>query len=483
MALVVFVGYLPLDSADAATIKLNKTKVTVYAGKTVQLKITGTSKKVTWKTSNKAVATVYKGKVTAKKAGTATITAKVSGKSYKCKVTVKKPYINKKTASLYVGKTTTLKLTGATVKSFTSKNNAVATVNKSGKVTAKKKGTAKIVVKDTKGRLYYCTVTVKNPYLNQTDVSLHVGYCTTLTITGATAKSWSSSNEQVATVSSKGVVTGVHSGTATITCKASNGKSYKATVTVSCYSHELVSKVTKEPTCQEYGSQLYYCTKCDYSYTKSMWTVDHNYVLSHIVPAESCDEYGTEYHVCTWCGAFYTMPHGSKEEHSYAYVSTVAASKSGAGYDVYQCSTCGESEKRNAVDYNPTATQVYNDMIAMKATYYEGMPWTNSNYYGWSAGYYSGGYGCAGFAFMLSDAAFGYLPARMHYDFDNIKVGDILRVDNEQGGEHSVVVIGISGTTYTLAEGNYNSSIHWGRTMTLTKIKSVGIYVMTRYPE
>ena len=114
LVLTVAVGFVPLEEASAATIKLNKTKVTVYAGKTVNLKMQGTKKKVTWKSSNKSVATVYKGKVTAKKAGTATITAKVSGKSYKCKVTVKKPYLNKKTASIYVGKTTTLKLTSAT---------------------------------------------------------------------------------------------------------------------------------------------------------------------------------------------------------------------------------------------------------------------------------------------------------------------------------------------------------------------------------
>ena len=119
-------------------------------------------------------------------------------------------------------------------------------------------------------------------------------------------------------------------------------------------------------------------------------------------------------------------------------------------------------------------------MVAKKSQYYEGMPWTNANYYGWNAGYYSGGNGCAGFAFMLSDAAFGYLPAKKHYDFDNIKPGDILRVNNDG---HSVVVLKIEGTKYTLAEGNYNSSIHWFRTMTLSDIKKNGTYVMTRYPQ
>lgn len=52
--------------------------------------------KATWKSSNQKVATVSsKGKVTAKKKGTATITAKVGKTTYKCKVTVLRP-ISKK---------------------------------------------------------------------------------------------------------------------------------------------------------------------------------------------------------------------------------------------------------------------------------------------------------------------------------------------------------------------------------------------------
>lgn len=74
---------------DAATVKLNKSKITLEVGKTTTLKITGTKKKPTWKSSNKKVATVNGGKVTAKKKGTATIAATVGKKKYTCKVTVK----------------------------------------------------------------------------------------------------------------------------------------------------------------------------------------------------------------------------------------------------------------------------------------------------------------------------------------------------------------------------------------------------------
>ncbi|MCC8045773.1 MAG: Ig-like domain-containing protein [Clostridiales bacterium] len=65
--------------------------VSLTVGKTKKLKISGTTETVTWKSSNKKVATVSKsGKITAKKAGTATITATVLGKKYKCVVTVSK---------------------------------------------------------------------------------------------------------------------------------------------------------------------------------------------------------------------------------------------------------------------------------------------------------------------------------------------------------------------------------------------------------
>lgn len=89
------------DFVQAASIKLNKTSITMYTGKTYTLKVSGTSKKVTWSTSNKKVATVSsKGVVSAKSSGSATITAKVSNKNLKCKVTVKKQSTNNKKAAL-----------------------------------------------------------------------------------------------------------------------------------------------------------------------------------------------------------------------------------------------------------------------------------------------------------------------------------------------------------------------------------------------
>lgn len=87
---IMFTLAMPAAAQAKSAPKLNKTKISLNVNKSYQLKVTGTSKKATWKTSNKKVAAVSKtGMVTAKKKGTAIITAKVSKKIYKCKVTVK----------------------------------------------------------------------------------------------------------------------------------------------------------------------------------------------------------------------------------------------------------------------------------------------------------------------------------------------------------------------------------------------------------
>ena len=78
----------PFTAQAAASI--NRTKATIYNGKTLQLKVSGTTKGVKWSSSNSKVAAVdQKGLVTAKKVGKATITAQVDGKKLTCAVKVK----------------------------------------------------------------------------------------------------------------------------------------------------------------------------------------------------------------------------------------------------------------------------------------------------------------------------------------------------------------------------------------------------------
>ena len=128
---------------------------------------------------------------------------------------------------------------------------------------------------------------------------------------------------------------------------------------------------------------------------------------------------------------------------------------------------------------------VYQRIIAMQSTYPEGMAWDNSNFYAWKGGIYSGGYGCAGLAFALSDAAFGDAPARQinTINYDEIRVGDILRVNNDS---HSVIVLERQETKIIIAEGNIHinggpGQVHWGRELTKSEVLSKTDFYYTRY--
>ena len=225
--------------------ELDTTAKTLYTkGKTkVSLKLTTNLKdEITWKSSNTKVATVNStGVVTAKAKGTAVITVSCGKYSATCKITVKNPSLtlNKKSTTLYKGTRTTLKASvkgvDASKVTFTSSNTKVVTVNKStGKIVAQAAGKAVITVKCGSLKTS-CTVTVKNPTLKlaKTSASIKVGKKTTIKpkATPSGTIKYTSSNKKIATVSSKGVVTGKKKGTAkiTVTCNGVS-KTFKVTV-------------------------------------------------------------------------------------------------------------------------------------------------------------------------------------------------------------------------------------------------------------
>ena len=132
------------------------------------------------------------------------------------------------------------------------------------------------------------------------------------------------------------------------------------------------------------------------------------------------------------------------------------------------------------------ANRIYNAIMGLQDKYPQGYPWTNSNKYNWETsvaiglGYSSyGGSGCVAFAMLASDTAFGKIPAYKFEEKSKIRVGDIIRINNDT---HSVIVIKINGgTKYIIAEGNYNSSVNYGR---IIDISSTGFnYGYTRYPK
>ena len=164
-----------LSKVEAAQkVKLNKTKATLIKGQTLQLKLIGTKKKISWITSKKAVAVVSKkGKVTTKGKGTAIITAKVSGKKYKCKVIVETPKISKASISITAGKTYILRMNGTKQRvKWTSSGKSIATVASNGKVTGKKVGKTIIWAK-IGSKKYKCNVKVTpKPVVNVSKIEL-----------------------------------------------------------------------------------------------------------------------------------------------------------------------------------------------------------------------------------------------------------------------------------------------------------------------
>ncbi len=144
----------------------------------------------------------------------------------------------------------------------------------------------------------------------------------------------------------------------------------------------------------------------------------------------------------------------------------------------------------------PSPQEVNRILIGLKEQdkYKEGTPWTNDEpysdqkgYYRWKGGTLDGvnivAVGCVAFAFELSDKAFGSLPARKYaagsFSFEDIKAGDILQVNNDA---HTVIVLEANEAGVVVAEGNYNSQVHWGRMMSEDEVLRTASHYITRYP-
>lgn len=250
---------LGMIRVEAASINKKTAKLSV--GKTTTLKIKEAKGKINWKSSNTEVATVSsKGKVTGKKTGTATITATVNKKSYTCEVTViqrvKKIKLNKTKLTLSLGRTyqleTTLSPKG--VKSglkWKSSKSKYVTVDQSGLVTAKKKGSAVITVTATNGKKKKatCKITVKDIRVQKLSVSgkktLTVGETAELTTKTTPSNAnqlftWKSSNSSVVKVSESGMITAKKAGTAIITVTAADKSKKTAAIEIT------VTKKTSE---------------------------------------------------------------------------------------------------------------------------------------------------------------------------------------------------------------------------------------------
>ena len=168
------------NDTNVSNIVNNISKITISASnKTLGVKekyqinysVIPKNESVTFSSSNNNVATVNKnGKVTARKKGTAYITAKINDeKTAKIKIIVKKAptkiTLNAKSKTIKKNKTFNLKAklsSGSAGKiTYSSSNSKIAKVNSKGKITAKKKGTTYITAKTYNGKKAKIKIKVK----------------------------------------------------------------------------------------------------------------------------------------------------------------------------------------------------------------------------------------------------------------------------------------------------------------------------------
>ena len=250
---------VPLES-----ITLNETEKQLNKGDKLQLTVTynpkdtTADKTVTWTSTDDTVATVDEnGNVTALKAGTTYIKAKVEDKEVSCKIDVVIPLtgidLNKDVAEILKGQTEKLTVTLVPEDTtytgkieWASSDELIATVDENGNVKGIKEGKVTITAKAVENGneiIDTAEVTVKEIPLNSiaidmTDFDLGIGktqslgvICNPENTTDDINIEWISSDIKVATVDENGVVTAVAEGTAVITAKVGD-KTASITVTV-----------------------------------------------------------------------------------------------------------------------------------------------------------------------------------------------------------------------------------------------------------
>ncbi|NLI54529.1 MAG: SH3 domain-containing protein [Clostridiales bacterium] len=256
-----------LSAVLITSLTLNKSELALNVGDEETLVVTGTpsnatNKTLNWTSSNTDVATVNSsGKVIAAAKGTAVIRAEStdgSGKYVSCVVTVNNiqilnVYLDKSSLDLSEGDTAkvtaTIYPTNATTPTlkWTSSNTSVATVDSKGNIVAgSTKGYSIITAAATDGSGKYAEcVVLSKPKIYVTGITINYGTSLDILVNDSTylkatilpanastqAVTWSSSNSNIASIDSAGLLKGVALGEATITATADN-KSVAITINV-----------------------------------------------------------------------------------------------------------------------------------------------------------------------------------------------------------------------------------------------------------
>lgn len=214
---------------------LSSENETLNAGETKKINVNcGANQNINYVSNDTSIVTVdNNGNITALRKGTTTITITVDDTVLTLNVTVNNdPTLNISKKTIYAGNSFNLKVVkGLNGKAtFKSSNSKIAKANSKGKVTGYKAGSCTIIVK-ANGVTLKCKVRVINPIIKYKS-KIYIKNSTTISIRGKVGKStFKSSNKKVATVNSKGKITGRKKGTCTIIIRT-NGVTLKRRITV-----------------------------------------------------------------------------------------------------------------------------------------------------------------------------------------------------------------------------------------------------------
>ena len=109
----------------------------------------------------------------------------------------------------------------------------------------------------------------------------------------------------------------------------------------------------------------------------------------------------------------------------------------------------------------------------LKRKYPEGKKWSDKTHDKY------GNTGCYAYMTKVTEYIYGVdACSKIHYSFKKIKVGDHIRILDSP---HSVIVIEKRKNSVIVTEGNYASTIHWGREITKSYLSKKDYYVETWY--
>lgn len=298
-------------------INLDKSSLELIEDESAQLSATilpenATNKSVNWTSSDVSVAMVSPdGTVYAVKAGQATIMATTvdGGFVALCKVTVKAKTTLAESLSLSttnseiaIGETLQLSAiilpkntTNKRIR-WTSTNTDIATVSESGLVSAVKEGNAQIIASTTDGSNLsaICKISVNNQFVYISEITiipsslrLQIGETRKLDVQispeDATIKdvNWSSTNKEVASVTSEGILTAVSAGVATIIASTKDGSNLSTTSVITVDDKSGIRNVLIEDNTKVKIFNLQGTLVFEGEYSKSRLTTGTYIILTH----------------------------------------------------------------------------------------------------------------------------------------------------------------------------------------------------------